>query len=249
MVHSTSTPQDLNDPENDFIFRVEDNQASQRLDRFLCIFLAENSRSAITQAIKNKTVFVDGQPRKNSYKLKKGETVTGYFPPSEPLDLIPEKMELNILFEDDHLLVISKAPDVVVHPGAGNHSGTLANGLLYHCNEISNVGDDSLRPGIVHRLDKDTSGVMVIAKTESCHKKLSAAFKAREVKKQYTALVHGRMKYPEGRLVASIGRHPVQRKKMAVREGNDGRYAATSFSVIQEYGAALSLIEVEIETG
>lgn len=136
---------------------------------------------------------------------------------------------------------------MVVHPGSGNPSGTLVNGLLHHCHEIAEVGDE-MRPGIVHRLDKDTSGIMVVAKTELCHRLLVQAFKDRRVEKEYLALVAGTMGRKEGRVVAPIGRHPVHRQKMTISE-RKGRYAASSWKVVEEYEAGLTLVQVRIETG
>lgn len=228
---------------------IDSSQTGQRLDRFLTFSLPDFSRSELNNANKNGTILVDGLSRKNSYKLKLGETIEGYLVQDDPLEIEPEPLELNILFEDEHLIVLSKSPDMVVHPGAGNRTGTLVNGLVHHCQQIESVGEDLTRPGIVHRLDKDTSGVMVAAKTQESHKKLSEAFKNREVRKQYHALLHGRMKEEYGRLVAHIGRHPVQRKKMSVHEGGGGRYAVTNWEVIEEFDSRYSLVELEIETG
>jgi 23S rRNA pseudouridine1911/1915/1917 synthase len=159
----------------------------------------------------------------------------------------PEKIQLAVLYEDEYLLVISKPPGLVVHPGSGNPAGTLANGLVHYCGAIAGVGD-SVRPGIVHRLDKDTSGLMVIAKREDVHRKLVQMFKDRAVEKEYLALVHGILDQKQGRLVAPVGRHPVHRQKMAVREMG-GRYAATHWQVVKEFGGIYSLVVVGIETG
>lgn len=235
--------------DDEFSFIIDGKQAGQRLDRFLASSFPELSRSSLNLAVKEQTIFVDQLTRKSSYKLKSGQKVHGYFKPPEFIEVAPEQMDLNILFEDPYIIVLSKAPNVVVHPGAGNPCGTLVNGLVYHCQNIADVGEDELRPGIVHRLDKDTSGLMVVAKTQKCHRNLSDAFKAREVEKQYHALLHGRMKHESGRLVAPIGRHPVHRTKMDIREGNGGRYAVTNWQLLEEYGARFSLVELGIETG
>ena len=230
-----------------FSFLISERQAGLRLDHFLSQCLPEVSRSQLSASIRSGDILVDGVSRKIGYRLKADEQVAGSVSSPVAIDVRPENMPLTILYEDDFLLIISKPPGLVVHPGSGNASGTLVNGLLYHCASISGVGD-SIRPGLVHRLDKDTSGVMVIAKREDVHRKLVDAFKARNMQKEYLALVHGIMAKPDGRLVAAIGRHPVHRQKMAVREMG-GRYAATHWQVVKEFGRMYSLVKVGIETG
>ncbi len=237
------------DSRTDFSFIVDRPHTGQRFDRYVSAVLPEYSRAVLNQAIKNGCFKVDGVTRKSSYKLRYDQVVTGYVPSPQPIKVVPQKLQLDILHEDDHIIVISKPPGLVVHPGAGNRDKTLVNGLVYHCSGVVGVGDDVLRPGIVHRLDKDTSGVMVVAKTEKSHQKLSEAFKNRQVEKHYFALVHGVLKSADGRLVASIGRHPVHRKKMAVREGQGSRYAVTNWKVVKEYQKKYSLVELLIETG
>jgi 23S rRNA pseudouridine1911/1915/1917 synthase len=230
-----------------FSFQITERQAGLRLDHFLAQHLPEISRSQLASSIRSGDILVDGTLKKSGYRLKSGEQVAGTLSSPEVIAVQPQDMQLIILYEDDALLVISKPPGLVVHPGSGNVSGTLVNGLLYHCESIAGVGD-SIRPGLVHRLDKDTSGVMVIAKREDVHRKLVDAFKARAMEKDYLALVHGVMVNPQGRLVAAIGRHPVHRQKMAVREPG-GRYAATHWQVVREFGRMYSLVLVGIETG
>ena len=228
--------------------QVEPTTAGVRLDHLLVQQIPDVSRSRIISSIKSGLILVDGEQSKAGYKLKAGQKVTGslYEPP--PLSVAPEEIEFPIIFEDDALLVISKPPGLVVHPGSGNHNGTLVNGLLYHCANIEGVGD-SIRPGIVHRLDKDTSGIMVVAKNETVHRQLVEMFKNRDIDKQYLAIVHGVPDRVEGRIVAPIGRHSVNRQKMAVREGTSGRYAASSWRVEEEYGLRYALLRVNIETG
>ncbi len=232
-----------------FSFRVEGHHAGQRLDRFLSCLLPDYSRTGLSRAVSSGLIRVDGEVRKNSCKLRAGQVVEGLVPVSEVMDVVPRKLELDIIFEDEHLLVICKAPGVVTHPGAGHTDATLANGIVYYCRDIIGVGDDALRPGIVHRLDKDTSGVLVVAKTQRSHRTLSAAFKERKVVKRYHALVHGIMKEPKGKLTAAIGRHPVHRKKMMVRGGTGSRYAVTNWQVKEEFSSLFSLVELLIETG
>ncbi len=230
-----------------FSIYVSEKQAGVRLDHFLVKQFPELSRSQLAASVTRGLVSVGGNKRKNSYRLKSGEEVIGSVYVETAFEILAEKIDFDILYEDAYLLVISKPPNLVVHPGSGNHSGTLVNGLIFHCQAISEVGDP-VRPGIVHRLDKDTSGVMVIAKNEQVLRQLSYAFKERQVTKRYHALVHGIMIKKEGRLVASIGRHVVKRQKMAVRE-KGGKYAVSNWKVLEEFGGQYSLVEITIETG
>ncbi len=222
--------------------------AGSRFDHFLVQTVPETSRSILVQSIRLGLLLVDGKKKKSSYRLKVGEQVRGTLFQVAPLTLIAQDVPFDILFEDDSLLIVSKPPGIVVHPANGNPDGTLVNGLLYHCKGISKVGD-SVRPGIVHRLDKDTSGIMVVAKTARCHSLLVDAFKERQVDKEYLALVYGFMGQKSGRIVAPIGRHTGNRQKMAVCEEGRGRYAASSWEVIEEYSEGCSLLRVKIETG
>ncbi len=160
--------------------------------------------------------------------------------------IVPEEVEFKVIFEDDDLLVINKPPGLVVHPAAGHQQGTLVNGLLYRYHDLPNQAEG--RPGIVHRLDKDTSGIMVVAKTEHALRQLSEEFKQRRVQKKYHAVLISRPAEPYGRIVAPIGRHPVNRKKMAIRQGR-GRYAASSYQIIEYFANGWCFAEVEIETG
>lgn len=230
-----------------FELRVEAGHKGVRLDQFLSYYFSEVSRTLISCSIRNELVFVDGLSRKSSYRLKPGHVVRGSFQAPPPLDIIPEKIDFPVLYEDDYLLLLSKPPGLVVHPGSGNFSGTLVNGLVYYCQSISKVGED-LRPGIVHRLDKDTSGVMVVAKTNSAHRMLVECFKNRLLTKEYIALLHGVLKDKTGRIVSAIGRHPVNRQKMCVRAVG-GRHAVSNWEVIAEFGGKFSLVKVQIETG
>jgi len=233
--------------EHQFRFFVNTEHAGCRLDHFLVRLVPEASRSILIDAVRHGLVTVNDLHRKTSYCLKAGECVSGSLLAPPVQDLSPENIPLEILYEDSFLLVLSKPPGLVVHPGGGNHAGTLVNGLLYHCQSIVNVGDDVLRPGIVHRLDKDTSGLMVVAKEEGAHRSLVDAFKDRRIEKHYLSLVHGFFERKTGRIVAPIGRHPIHRQKMTIRE--DGRFAATNWQVIQEFSSGFSLVRLQIETG
>lgn len=233
--------------DSSFSFVVASGLSGVRLDQFLSQHIPSVSRSLIASSIRGGLVVVDGACRKNSYRLKVGEVVQGALEtPLEP-EVKPEKIEFPILFEDESLLVISKPPGLVVHPGSGHHQGTLVSGLVYYCRAISEIGD-RLRPGIVHRLDKDTSGVMVVAKSDYVHRSLVDKFKNHRMHKEYLALLHGSPADKKGRIVASIGRHPVQRQKMTVRTVG-GRHAATNWQLVEEFDEGLSLARVNIETG
>ena len=219
-----------------------------RLDHFLVqLELPGFSRSQITQSIRAGSIKVNGIVVKPGYRVKTGDLVDGTLRcgPADSLP-VPQPVHFDILHEDASIIVISKPPGVVVHPGSGNFYNTLVNGLLYRFKDIAAAGDP-FRPGIVHRLDKDTSGVMVVARNSLVHRRLVQDFKDRQVEKTYRALVHGTPAEKSGRIVAPIGRHPVNRQKMAVRE-QTGRHAVSSWSTERVYDR-FSLLAVKIETG
>ena len=230
-----------------FQVTIDAGLTGMRLDQFLSHYLPAVSRNLIISSIRNGLILVDNIQKKSSYRLKEDETLTGSIKSKPAIEVLPEQIDFPILYEDDALLLLSKPPGLVVHPGSGNHHGTLANGLVHHCQSIAEAGD-TLRPGIVHRLDKDTSGIMVIAKTDSVHQLLVDSFKNRRLQKEYLALVHGVLKEKTGRIVASIGRHPVQRQKMAVRV-TGGKHAVSSWHVLGVLANRFSLVKVVIETG
>lgn len=220
--------------------------AGLRLDHFLTRCYADHSRSALNKLIIAAQVRVNGQPAKSGHRLRADEIVSVCFPQEAPEELEPEHIDFPVLFEDEYLLVLSKPPGLVVHPACGHANGTLVHGLLYHCNELP--ASDGGRPGIVHRLDKDTSGVMLVAKNEIALRRLMADFKDRKVQKTYHALLLRNPPAPQGRIDAPIGRHPVDRKKMAVRPGG-GKHAVTNYQVMEHFANGWCLVEVGIETG
>ena len=221
--------------------KVEEN--NERIDSYLSK-VTEYSRTKISKAIKDGFVLVNENNVSSSYKVKKGDIISISIP-EEEIDIVPEKMDLDIVYEDDFLAVINKASGVVVHPAVGNYSHTLVNGLMYHFNEISNKG--SIRPGIVHRLDKDTSGLIIVAKDDKTHELLSEMIKNREVDRRYLALVWGVVSHDKGRIEAPIGRDINDRQKYTVTDLN-GKDSITNFSVIERFKET-TLIECKLETG
>ncbi|AEM78910.1 RluA family pseudouridine synthase [Thermoanaerobacter wiegelii] len=226
------------------VLQGEKEDEGKRIDVFLAAEL-DYTRSYIKKLIVDELVFVNGKTVKPSYKVKENDEVVVNIPEAEKIDVLPENIPLDILYEDDDIIVINKPQGMVVHPAPGNYSGTLVNALLYHCKNLSGI-NGILRPGIVHRLDKDTSGVMVVAKNDKAHISLSNQIKERSVFKKYVAIVEGVIKHEEGKIEALIGRHPVDRKKMAVIE--DGRYALTLYKVLERFKEN-TLVEAVIKTG
>lgn len=229
-------------------FAVTADVTGKRLD----LLVADNetgagmTRSRIQQLIRSGHIRVNGLVRKSGYRVQKGDEITIDPPPPRPSTLAAEEIFFEIIHEDNDILVISKPPGLVVHPAQGHGVGTLVHGLLYHCQDLSGIGGE-LRPGIVHRLDKDTSGIMIVAKNDFSHHRLVDSFKSREMEKIYHAILAGVPPSRGGRLVTAIGRHPVNRKKMAVlQEG--GREAVTLWEVLGGYNH-YSYVRVRLETG
>jgi 23S rRNA pseudouridine1911/1915/1917 synthase len=226
---------------------VPNEREGQRLDHHLVEMVPDISRSRLSNLIRNGFILVNGSSSKAGNRLKGGDRIEVTLPPPEPLAIEPEKVEFEVLHEDDDLLVIAKPPGVVVHPASGHKKGTLVHGLLAHCDNLSGISGVE-RPGIVHRLDKDTSGVMVVAKSDKSHHGLVELFKTRQVKKVYHAIVVGRPGTQKGRISQAIGRHRSNRKKMAVLQ-HGGRDAVTCWSILEEFAAGLTYLEVRPETG
>lgn len=217
-----------------------------RLDHYLVRQQVHPSRSFLQKLIKEGDVEVNGKGSRASYKIRNGDVVTCRFPAPKPLDLVPEAIPLEVLFEDSELLVIDKPPGLVVHPAPGHETGTLVHALLHHCGDLSGIGGRT-RPGIVHRLDKDTSGVMVIAKTDGAHRFLSAQFKTHTIKRTYKAIVIGRMRETRGLIRLSIGRDRRDRKKISEKTQRP-RESITEFRVIKRFQEA-SFLEILPKTG
>tara|TARA_B100000212_G_C27377337_1_gene535315 strand:+ start:966 stop:1928 length:963 start_codon:yes stop_codon:yes gene_type:complete len=219
-----------------------------RLDRWLVSQRPEQSRSSIKNFIEAGLVLVNYKPAKAKTPLKNGDNIQIWLPPPEPLSYLgPEPMNLDILFEDDHIIVINKPSGLTVHPAPGHKSGTLVNGLLAHCDNLPGI-NGKLRPGIVHRLDKDTSGCIVVAKSQEALVNLQVQIKNKLASRNYLAVIHGIPKSLEGKIIANIGRHPKDRIKYAVVDENSGRYACTHWKLIEKFGN-YSLMSFKLETG
>ncbi|RQD72956.1 MAG: RluA family pseudouridine synthase [Candidatus Syntrophonatronum acetioxidans] len=227
-------------------YLVGAEEEGKRLDVFLAEQSSSFSRSRLQGLIKEGMVRVKGEMVKSNYRVKGGDVVEVELPPLSKIEVEPQDIPLDILYEDNDVVVINKPPGMVVHPAAGHYSGTLVNALLFHCKNLSGVGG-KLRPGIVHRLDKDTSGVLIAAKNDHAHNFLSRQLKERTMKREYLALVHGRIEENRGIIDAPLGRHPRDRKKMAVTEGR-ARKAVTHFDVLERF-RGITFLKLKLETG
>jgi len=225
---------------------VSTNDARLRLDQFLAKRLPEYSRSRLQQLIRSGFVRLNKQTTRPRQIVRGGDKIHLIEPPLEKIEMRPEPIPLDVLFEDDDLIVINKPADLTVHPGAGQREHTLVNALLSHCTTLSGIGGKE-RPGIVHRLDKETSGCLVVAKNDIAHRELSKQFAARTVEKIYLAIVAGKLRKPTGVIEENIGRHPVQRKRMSV-SSKRGRAAKTEYRVIRSSDQA-SLVECRLHSG
>ncbi|MDD4558576.1 MAG: RluA family pseudouridine synthase [bacterium] len=226
-------------------FIVEKTETGLRLDRLLFEKGYSPSRTAVQRAIAQGDIRLNGMICKPGCKVKAGDVVEGDVKlPAEPI-VRPQKIKLDIIYEDEYIIVINKPRGLIVHPAAGSTEGTLVNALLHHYPDIAGIGDH-MRPGIVHRLDKDTTGLMVAAKNAAAYLNLARDFQRRDVKRIYLALLYGRPEAKKGIIDAPIGRHPIDRKRMAVRR--DGRHAATEYRVIESHDG-ISLVEATLMTG
>jgi 23S rRNA pseudouridine1911/1915/1917 synthase len=231
---------------NVFDWDVQESHKGTRLDKFLLETGQFVSRHQIQKLIENGSVRVDGAPSKASFRLRPLQTVRAEVPPPEPLHTVPEPIPLDVLYEDEDLLVINKPAGMVVHPAAGHSRDTLVNALLYHCRDLSGIGG-TLRPGIVHRLDKQTSGILVVAKGDKAHLALSEQFKAHSILREYTGLVYGNLSGKRGSVDVPIGRHVTERKKMSTRT-RQGRHAVTHWRVEQRF-QHFTLLRFTLQTG
>ncbi len=230
----------------EYLFVIQDSQ-QMRLDKYLTEQFPEQTRSYLQKLIKEGSVLVNGKTVKSGYQLSAGEEVAVTIPEPEELDVLPVKMDLEIVYEDEDVILINKPKGMVVHPAPGHTTDTLVNGLLYHCNGNLSGINGVARPGIVHRIDRDTTGILIVCKNDLSHNSIAAQLKEHSITRKYRALVHGNIKTDQGTVEGSIGRHPVDRKKMAINERN-GKPAVTHYQVLERFGN-YTLIECVLETG
>ena len=228
-------------------FEVEYEYEGERLDKYVSILFPEQSRSFFQKLIKDGNVSVNDKVQKANYRLKTEDLVTVEIPDAVETQILPEDIPLDILYEDDDLLVVNKPKGMVVHPSAGHYSGTLVNAVMYHCKDSLSGINGEIRPGIVHRIDMDTTGSLIVCKTDMAHKVIAAQLKEHSIHRCYRAIVHGVIKEDSGVIDAPIGRNPTDRKKMAINEQN-GKRAVTHFKVLKRF-RQFTYIECELETG
>lgn len=226
---------------------ADENYMDERVDKFLSIMMPEQSRSYLQKIIKEGSVLVNGKPVKASYRMEAEDEVTIDLPELKEPEILAEDIPLDILYEDEELLMVNKPKGMVVHPSAGHSSGTLVNAVMYHCKDQLSGINGVMRPGIVHRIDKDTTGALVICKNDLAHNHVADQLKMHSITRKYRAIVHGVIREEEGTVDAPIGRHPVERKKMAINERN-GKRAVTHYRVLQRF-ANHTYIECQLDTG
>lgn len=229
-----------------YLFEIQENQ-QMRLDKYLAEQFPEQTRSYLQKLIKEGQVLVNGKTVKSGYQLSKGDEVSVTIPEPKELDVEPQKMDLDIVYEDEDVILINKPKGMVVHPAPGHTTDTLVNGLLYHCKDNLSGINGVARPGIVHRIDRDTTGILIVCKNDMSHNSIAAQLKEHSINRRYRALVHGNLKEDTGTVEGPIGRHPVDRKKMAINERN-GKPAVTHYTVLERFGN-YTLIECKLETG
>ena len=226
---------------------VDTDANNMRIDRFISERMADTSRSYIQKLIKDELVTVDSKVVKSNYKVKEGEWVEIVLPEPVSLDIEAENIPLDILYEDSDVLLVNKPKDMVVHPSAGHVTGTLVNALLYHCKDSLSSINGVMRPGIVHRIDKDTTGILIICKNDKAHNCIAEQLKVHSITRRYHELVWNNVTDDTGTVDAPIGRHPVDRKKMAINHKN-GKHAVTHYKVLERFGQ-YTYIQCELETG
>lgn len=231
---------------DEFRFQITEEYEGERIDKCMAMLVDSLSRSYIQRLIRDGQVLVNGSPVKVSCQVQTDDEVAFTLPPSQEPDIRPENIPLDILYEDGDLLVVNKPKGMVVHPAAGHYSGTLVNGVMYHCGrELSGI-NGVMRPGIVHRIDRDTTGSLIICKNDKAHSHIAAQLKEHSITRRYRAICYGVLKDEKGIIDKPIGRHPSDRKKMAVRA--DGKRAVTHYRVLQHF-REYTYIECELETG
>ena len=233
--------------EQRYYYTVMEEQEGMRLDQFLAAELKEHSRSYIQKLIKEGQVQVGEKKQKPGYRLRVDDAVVICVPPLKELEVLPEQMNLDILYEDEDVLIVNKPKGMVVHPVAGHYQGTLVNAVMAHCGDSLSGINGVMRPGIVHRIDKDTTGALLVCKNDTAHRDLAEQLKCHSIRRRYRAVVQGNLKEDEGTIEGPIGRHPTDRKKMAINYKN-GKDAVTHYKVLERFGQA-TYVECRLETG
>ena len=228
-------------------FEVSSDQAGERLDKILSLIYQDMSRSFFQKLIKNQQILVNNVPRKSNYRVEVKDIISVSVPKAEEIEILPEPIPLDILYEDGDILVVNKPKGMVVHPAVGHYSGTLVNAVMYHCKDSLSGINGVIRPGIVHRIDMDTTGALIVCKNDNAHIKIAEQIKVHSVTRRYLGIVKGVVKQDTGTIEGTIGRHPVDRKKMAVNVTN-GKIAITHYRVVQRF-CSHTFMEFELETG
>lgn len=228
-------------------FEVSSDQAGERLDKILSLIYQDMSRSFFQKLIKNQQILVNNVPRKSNYRVEVKDIISVSVPKAEEIEILPEPIPLDILYEDGDILVVNKPKGMVVHPAVGHYSGTLVNAVMYHCKDSLSGINGVIRPGIVHRIDMDTTGALIVCKNDNAHIKIAEQIKVHSVTRRYLGIVKGVVKQDTGTIEGTIGRHPVDRKKMAVNVTN-GKIAITHYRVVQRF-CNHTFMEFELETG
>lgn len=231
----------------EYRFQITEELEGERLDKALSLLIETLSRSYVSKLIKEDKVFVNGKPAKSSYNLKTDDEVVFELPPSQEPDIVAEDIPLAVLYEDKDVIVVNKPKGMVVHPAAGHYSGTLVNALMYHCGQELSGINGVMRPGIVHRIDMDTTGSLIVCKNDKAHNFIAEQLKEHSIERRYHAICHGVLKEDDGTINKPIGRHPVERKKMAVDERN-GKTAITHYKVLERF-KDYTYVECKLETG
>lgn len=229
------------------VFEAEEEQEGQRLDVYIALIFPDYSRSFFQKLIKNNMVKVNEVPEKASYRMKTGDLVDITIPDATETRIVPEDIPLDILYEDKDLLVVNKPKGMVVHPSVGHYTGTLVNAIMFHCRDSLSGINGEIRPGIVHRIDMDTTGSLIVCKNDESHVSIAAQIKEHSCNRIYEGIVYGNVKEDSGTIEGAIGRHPTDRKKMAINEKN-GKPAVTHYRVLERFGS-YTYMEFQLETG
>lgn len=228
-------------------FEVTVEQEGERLDKYLALIYEHQSRSFFQKLIKENLVFVNEKVQKANYRVSAEDSVSVTIPKAQEIEILPEDIPLDILYEDGDVLIVNKPKGMVVHPSAGHYSGTLVNAVMYHCRDSLSGINGAIRPGIVHRIDMDTTGALIVCKNDNAHVKIAEQIKEHSVTRRYRGIVNGVVKQDTGIIEGAIGRHPVERKKMAINEKN-GKPAITHYQVLERFSNH-TYMEFELETG